>query len=56
MLFHLEIECENLGTLYQHFLDIGLTPDHPPTTKPWGEHDFTVRDPDGNAIEFAEAG
>ena len=28
---------------------------HPITTKPWGDREFTIRDPDGHTIYLAQA-
>ena len=50
--FHLEVETENLDTMYEALRSAGIEPDGPPKKEEWGEVDFRVTDPDGNIIEF----
>ena len=52
--FHLEIETADLDAMYAHLQAAGIEPETPPQKRPWGEVDFTVTDPDGNAVEFGE--
>jgi catechol 2,3-dioxygenase-like lactoylglutathione lyase family enzyme len=53
---HIEIETAELDALYQQLRDAGITPQSPPSKKPWdGVRDFVVVDPDGHVIEFGEA-
>ncbi|MBA2395233.1 MAG: VOC family protein [Ktedonobacteraceae bacterium] len=56
-LFHLEFETTgNLDTLAQQFQAAGMEYVKKPAQKSWGEVDFTVRDPDGNLLEFDTTG
>ncbi|MDQ2904138.1 MAG: VOC family protein [Chloroflexota bacterium] len=56
-LFHLELETPSeLETFAQLLRDAGMDHVKVPTQKKWGEFDFTVRDPDGNLLEFESAG
>jgi catechol 2,3-dioxygenase-like lactoylglutathione lyase family enzyme len=56
-LFHLELETPSeLETLAQQLRAAGIENVKVPTQKNWGEVDFTVRDPDGNLLEFEVAG
>ena len=53
---HIEIETADLDALYQRLCDAGITPQSPPSKKPWDSvRDFVVVDPDGYVIEFGEA-
>jgi catechol 2,3-dioxygenase-like lactoylglutathione lyase family enzyme len=54
--FHLEFETtSDLEALAQQFRDAGIEHVKKPTLKNWGEFDFTMRDPDGNLLEFEAA-
>ncbi len=56
-LFHLELETPSeLETFAQQLRAAGMDHVKVPTQKKWGEFDFTVRDPDGNLLEFEAAG
>ncbi len=56
-LFHLEMETPiELETLAQQLRAAGMDNVTVPSHKKWGEFDFTVRDPDGNLLEFEAAG
>lgn len=56
-LFHLEFETPgDLDTLAQQFREAGMEYVKKPAQKSWGEVDFTVRDPDGNLLEFDTTG
>ncbi len=56
-LFHLEFETPgDLDTLVQQFQAAGMDNVKKPAQKSWGEIDFTVRDPDGNLLEFDTTG
>ena len=56
-LFHLEFETPgDLETLAQQFRAAGMEYVKKPAQKSWGEIDFTVRDPDGNLLEFDTTG
>ena len=51
--FHVEIDCQDLDATCA-LQEVGFQPDGP-TTRPWGERDALVTDPDGNLVEFGEA-
>ncbi len=56
-LFHLEFETPgDLDALAQQFRAAGMEYVKKPAQKSWGEVDFTVRDPDGNLLEFEAPG
>ncbi len=56
-LFHLEFETPgDLDMLAQQFQAAGMEYVKKPAQKSWGEVDFTVRDPDGNILEFDTTG
>lgn len=56
-LFHLEFETPgDLYALAQQFRAAGMDYVKKPALKSWGEVDFTVRDPDGNMLEFDTTG
>ena len=52
--FHVEIDCQDLDATCALLKEVGFQPDGP-TTRPWGERDALVTDPDGNLVEFGEA-
>jgi catechol 2,3-dioxygenase-like lactoylglutathione lyase family enzyme len=52
--FHVEIDCDDLDATCALLKDSGF-PAEGPTTRPWGERDVLVVDPDGNLVEFGEA-
>ena len=55
--FHLEFETTGtLETLSQQLREAGMDHVKKPAQKQWGEFDFTVRDPDGNMLEFDSTG
>jgi len=50
------IRTDNIDKLYQSLLDIG-TPIHPNgklETKPWGQKEFSILDPDNNLLTFGQ--
>ena len=50
---HIEVETHDLDALYQEVCAAGITPNSPPSSKPWDSvPDFLVIDPDGHVIEF----
>jgi extradiol dioxygenase family protein len=54
--FHLDFETtSDLEALAQQFRDAGIQHVKKPTLKNWDEFDFTMRDPDGNLLEFEVA-
>jgi catechol 2,3-dioxygenase-like lactoylglutathione lyase family enzyme len=52
--FHVEIDCQDLDAACAD-LEQGGFEVQGPTTRPWGERDTLVVDPDGNLIEFGHA-
>jgi catechol 2,3-dioxygenase-like lactoylglutathione lyase family enzyme len=50
--FHVELEVPDLDAAATELKQLGLDLDGP-TTRPWGERDVLVLDPDGNLLEFA---
>lgn len=49
------IEVTEIRKLYSDFKDRGvIDPAGEIAAKPWGTTEFTVRDPDGNALTFVE--
>jgi catechol 2,3-dioxygenase-like lactoylglutathione lyase family enzyme len=52
--FHIEVDCDDLDASCAQLKEAGFETDGP-TTRPWGERDLLVLDPDGNLVEFGEA-
>lgn len=52
--FHLEIATTDLDAMHADLTAAGFPPQSPPVLRPWGERNFTVRDPDGYAVEFEQ--
>jgi catechol 2,3-dioxygenase-like lactoylglutathione lyase family enzyme len=52
--FHVEIDCKDLDATCALLKESGF-PTEGPNTRPWGERDVLVIDPDGNLVEFGEA-
>ena len=50
--FHIELDTDDVGLLYEQLCDAGLTPASPPKHHPWGKTDFRLVDPDGYSLEF----
>ncbi|QHT68402.1 VOC family protein [Rhodocytophaga rosea] len=51
------IRTDNIDALYQSMLDTGL-PIHPNgslQTKPWGQKEFSMLDPDNNLLTFGQS-
>jgi catechol 2,3-dioxygenase-like lactoylglutathione lyase family enzyme len=49
------IEVTDIRRLYAEFRERGvIDPAHDIAAQPWGTTEFTVRDPDGNALTFVE--
>ena len=48
----------DIEALYQSFLDnkIEIHPNAPLETKPWGQKEFSLIDPDNNLLTFGQAG
>lgn len=51
------IRTNNIDQLYQSLLDKGVSihPNAPLQTKPWGQKEFSLIDPDGNLLTFGQA-
>ena len=51
------IRTDHIDELYQMFLNNGLTihPNGPLQTKPWGQREFSLLDPDSNLITFGQS-
>jgi len=51
------IRTNNIDGLYQSLLDTGVTihPNGPLQTKPWGQREFSLLDPDNNLLTFGQA-
>lgn len=50
--FHIEFEVEDVDKIYEYLRDIDFKLDSKPEDKPWGERIFSLKDPDGNILEF----
>lgn len=50
------IRTDNIDNLYQSFLDnkVSIHPNGPLETKPWGQKEFSVLDPDNNLLTFGQ--
>jgi len=49
--FHVELEVTDLDAAAEALRELGIEADGP-TTRPWGERDILVQDPDGYLLEF----
>jgi len=51
------IRTDDINGLYQDMLDKGLTihPGGPLQTKPWGQREFSMLDPDNNLLTFGQS-
>ncbi len=51
------IKTDNIDSLYQSLLDHKTTihPNGPLETKPWGQKEFSVLDPDNNLLTFGQS-
>lgn len=51
------IRTNNIEEVYQTFLADGVNihPNGPLTTKPWGQQEFSLLDPDHNLLTFGQA-
>lgn len=54
--FHVELSTDNVDEVYAQLHARGIQSDGAPADRPWGERTFTLRDPDGNTIEFDSNG
>jgi catechol 2,3-dioxygenase-like lactoylglutathione lyase family enzyme len=50
------LDVVNIKALFAEYKSAGASFVHPLRKEPWGGSTFTVRDPDGNAICFAQSG
>ena len=50
----LEFYSENVDELYDRLLNAGIVTETAPTTLPWNWRYFSVKDPDGNNIDFTQ--
>lgn len=50
------IRTDNIDKLYQLFLanDVAIHPHGPLETKPWGQREFALLDPDNNLLTFGQ--
>jgi len=50
------IRTDNIDALYQSMLDRGIAihPAGPLQTKPWGQREFSLLDPDNNLLTFGQ--
>lgn len=51
------IRVKDIDRLYQYFKERGVAihPNAPLTTKPWGQKEFSLLDPDNNLLTFGES-
>jgi catechol 2,3-dioxygenase-like lactoylglutathione lyase family enzyme len=51
------IRTNNIDEIYQYFITSGVTihPNGALVTKPWGQREFSLLDPDHNLVTFGEA-
>ena len=51
------IRTNDIDSVYQSLLDmeISIHPNGPLTTKPWGQREFALLDPDNNLLTFGES-
>lgn len=51
------IRTDDIDTLYQSFLDskVSIHPNGPLVTKPWGQKEFSLLDPDNNLLTFGQS-
>lgn len=50
------LRCDAIDALYQSLLDRGVAihPNAPLATKPWGQREFALLDPDHNLLTFGQ--
>jgi len=49
------INVADIGQLFDTYSALGVIhPNDPLSVKPWGLHEFSILDPDGNLVTFAE--
>ena len=49
LIFHVS----DVDALYQHVVELGLSPEAPPRNAEWGERYFQLADPNGHELSFA---
>ena len=51
------IRTDAIDSLYQSFLDrqVSIHPNAPLQTKPWGQREFSLLDPDNNLLTFGQS-
>ena len=51
------IRTNNIDQLYQSMVDkkLGIHPNGPLQTKPWGQREFSMLDPDNNLLTFGQS-
>ena len=51
------IRVDNIDNLYQTLLDnkVEIHPNGPLETKPWGQKEFSILDPDSNLLTFGQS-
>lgn len=51
------IRTQSIESFYQSFIDrnVKIHPNGPLTTKPWGQKEFALLDPDNNLLTFGES-
>ena len=51
------IRCQHIESLYQQWIAAGVAihPNGALATKPWGQKEFSLLDPDNNLLTFGEA-
>jgi hypothetical protein len=51
------LRTDAIDRLYQYFLErkVAIHPNGPLATKPWGQREFSILDPDHNLLTFGQA-
>jgi catechol 2,3-dioxygenase-like lactoylglutathione lyase family enzyme len=51
------IRTQDIETVYRNFLDnnVAIHPNGPLQTKPWGQKEFSILDPDHNLLTFGQS-
>ena len=50
----LEFAVEDVDAEYDRLVKLGIKPDNSPVTLPWNYRYFSVKDPDGNNLDFVQ--
>lgn len=48
----INFEVEDVDSMYEKIVEMGMSIVKPPQTYPWGNRSFWFRDPDGNIVNF----